>query len=194
MRVLRSFLVLLLLAAAPALAQTDAASFVGTLGNRTLEVINKKPAPAERDKQFRSILRDGFDMEALSRFVLGPHWRTASDPQKQEFMKLFEDYIVTAYGARFAEYTGEQFKVTGQRPEGEATTLVTSQIVRPAGGAPIRVDWRVANTPKGPKITDVVVEGISLIVTQRQEFASVIQRNGGQLDALLKLLREKSRA
>ena len=188
MRVLRYLSLLLLLAAPPAMAQ-DAAAFVQTLGNKTLDIINKKPSPAERDKQFRSILHEGFDMEALSRFVLAQHWRTATDAQKQEFVKLFEDYIVTAYGARFADYTGENFKVTGQRPEGEST-LVTSQIVRPQGGAPVRVDWRVG---KG-KITDVVVEGISLIVTQRQEFSSVIQRNGGQLDGLLKLLREKTRA
>ncbi len=188
MRVLRFLSLLILLAAPPAMAQ-DAAAFVQNLGNKTLEVINKKPAPAERDKQFRSILHEGFDMLSISRSVLGRnHWGSASDAQKQEFVKLFEDYIVTAYGARFADYTGEGFKVTGQRQEGD-TRVVTSQIVRPQGGAPVRVDWRVE---KG-KIIDVVVEGISLITTQRQEFASVIQRNGG-LDGLLKLLREKTRA
>jgi phospholipid transport system substrate-binding protein len=193
-RLIRFLAFFVLLAAPPALAQNDPAAFVMNLGQQTLDVINRKPAPAERDNAFRSILHQGFDMQSLARFVLGPHWRSASDAQKQEFTKLFEDYIVTAYGSRFAEYTGEQFKVTGQRPEGESATLVQSQIVRPAGGAPIRVDWRVGRTQQGLRITDVVVEGISLIVTQRQEFSAVIQRNGGQLDALLKLLRDKVRA
>ena len=112
--------------------------------------------------------------------------------QKREFMKHFEDWIVTAYGARFSEYSGEQFKVVGQRPESEAITMVSSQIQRPAGGPPIRVDWRVAKSGNDLKIADVVVEGISLMVTQRQEFASVIQRNGGKLDALIRILREKT--
>jgi phospholipid transport system substrate-binding protein len=193
MRLLRVLLVLVL-TAAPAAAASDAAGFVTELGQKTLDIINKKPAKAERDERFRSVLREGFDMQALSRFVLGPHWRSASDAQKQEFMKLFEDWIVSAYGERFSQYSGEQFKVVGQRPEGDAVTLVTSQIVRPNGGPPIRVDWRVAKSSGQEKISDVVVEGISLMVTQRQEFASVIQRNGGQLEALLKILREKTQS
>jgi phospholipid transport system substrate-binding protein len=191
MRVLR-LLVVLLLATSPAAAAPDAASFVTELGQKTLEIINDRPPKAERDQRFRTILHEGFDMLALSRFVLGPYWRTASEAQRTEFMKLFEDWIVSAYGARFSEYSGEQFKVTGQRPESEAITLVTSQIVRPAGGPPIRVDWRVGKVGQEFRINDVVVEGISLMVTQRQEFASVIQRNGGQLEALLAILREKT--
>jgi phospholipid transport system substrate-binding protein len=192
MRLLRLLLVLVL-AAAPAAAATDPAGFVTELGEKTLDIINKRPPKPERDQRFRSILREGFDMTALSRFVLGPHWRSATEAQRQEFMKLFEDWIVSAYGERFSQYSGEQFKVVGQRPEGDAVTLVNSQIVRPNGGPPIKVDWRVAKAGSEYKISDVVVEGISLMVTQRQEFASVIQRNGGQLEALLKILREKTK-
>lgn len=191
MRLLRLLLVLVL-AAAPAAAVPDPAGFVADLGQKTLDIINKKPPKPERDQRFRAVLREGFDMTALSRFVLGPHWRTATDAQKKEFMKLFEDWIVSAYGERFSQYSGEQFKVLSQRPEGDTVTLVNSQIVRPNGGPPIRVDWRVAKQGAEYKISDVVVEGISLMVTQRQEFASVIQRNGGQLEALLKILREKT--
>lgn len=192
MRLLRLLLVLVL-AAAPAAAATDPAGFVTALGQKTLDIINKQPPKPERDQRFRAILHEGFDMQALSRFVLGPHWRSATEAQRQEFMKLFEDWIVSAYGERFSQYSGEQFKVVGQRPEGDAVTLVNSQIVRPNGGPPIKVDWRVAKVGNEYKISDVVVEGISLMVTQRQEFASVIQRNGGQLEALLKILREKTK-
>jgi phospholipid transport system substrate-binding protein len=192
MRLLRLLLVLVL-AAAPAAAATDPAGFVTELGQKTLDIINKQPPKPERDQRFRAILREGFDMTSLSRFVLGPHWRSATEAQRQEFMKLFEDWIVSAYGERFSQYSGEQFKVVGQRPEGDAVTLVNSQIVRPNGGPPIKVDWRVAKVGNEYKISDVVVEGISLMVTQRQEFASVIQRNGGQLEALLKILREKTK-
>ncbi len=147
----------------------------------------------ERQTQFRALLREGFDTEAMSRFVLGPYWRTATDPQRQEFLKLFEDYIVTAYSARFSQYSGEQFKTTGSRSEGPDGWLVSSQILRANGGPPTKVDWRVGKMGPDYKISDVVVEGISLTITQRQEFASVIQRNGGQLESLLKVLREKAR-
>lgn len=184
-------LLVFVLAAVPAAAAPDPAGFVSELGDKTLEIINKRPPKEERDRRFRAVLHEGFDMQALSRFVLGPHWRTATEQQRREFVKLFEDWIVSAYGERFSNYSGEQFKVTGQRPESESVTLVTSQIVRPSGGPPIRVDWRVAKA-NGFRISDVVVEGISLMVTQRQEFASVIQRNGGQLEALLKVLRERT--
>jgi phospholipid transport system substrate-binding protein len=191
MRLIRSLLILVL-AAAPVAAATDPSGFVTELGRKTLEIINQQPPKAERDQRFRAILHEGFDMEALSRFVLGPHWRSATDAQRKEFMKLFEDWIVGAYGERFSQYSGEQFKVIGQRPEGQNATLVNSQIIRPNGGPPVKVDWRVAKAGNEYKISDVVVEGISLMVTQRQEFSSVIQRNGGQLEALLKILRQKT--
>jgi len=167
-------------------------ALITELGNKTVSLLQQKQLPeTERQKQFRSLLHEGFDMNQMSRFVLGPHWRTATDQQRQEFVRLFEDYIVIAYSARFSQYSGEQFKVVGSRPEGDGS-LVTSQILRTSGGPPIKVDWRVGKQGAAYKINDVVVEGVSLLVTQRQEFASVIQRNGGQLDALLKLMREKT--
>jgi len=167
-------------------------SLINDLGSKTISLLQQKQlAEADREKQFRSLLHEGFDMGQMSRFVLGPYWRTASDQQRQEFVKLFEDYIVTAYSGRFSQYSGEQFKVVGSRQEGDGA-LVNSQILRANGGPPIKVDWRVGKEGADFKIDDVVVEGVSLLVTQRQEFASVIQRNGGQLDALLKLMREKT--
>jgi phospholipid transport system substrate-binding protein len=186
-------LLILLLVAAPALAAGDPAGFISELGARTLQFINQKQlSQQQREERFRELLREGFDTRQISVFVLGPYWRNASEQQRQEFMKLFEDYIVKAYTIRFSEYTGEQFKITGSRPEGDGT-VVSSQIVRPNGGPPIRVDWRVVKAGEGFKIADVVVENISMIKTQKDEFAAVIQRNGGQLEALLKLLREKTR-
>jgi phospholipid transport system substrate-binding protein len=95
---------------------------------------------------------------------------------------------VRAYSARLGQYGGEQFRVTGERPNG-AETVVTSEIVRKSG-APIEVDWYLIHQGS-PKITDVYVAGVSMKVTQRDEFASVIQRNGGQVGALIAQLRQK---
>ncbi len=184
--------VILPLAVAPARAADDSAGFIADLGQRTVKVLASKLSEREREAQFRVIFDEGFDGPAISRFVLGQYWRTATDAQRQDFVALFEAYVVHAYAVRFNEYAGQQLQVIAARPEGDASSLVQSRIAQPNGAPPLKVDWRVGKTANGYKINDVVVEGVSMAVTQRQEFASVIQRNGGQIDALLKLLREKA--
>jgi len=173
-------------------AADDAAGFISDLGQRTVQILAAKAPENEREAKCRAIFEEGFDIPTISRFVLGGYWRTASEAQRQDFTALFETYVIRAYAVRFNDYGGEQLKVTAARTEDEDNSMVQSVIARPSGAPPIKVDWRVNKTAKGFKITDVVVEGVSMAVTQRQEFASVIQRNGGQIDALLKLLREKT--
>jgi phospholipid transport system substrate-binding protein len=173
-------------------AADDAAGFISDLGQRTVQLLAAKAPENEREAKFRAIFEEGFDIPMISRFVLGGYWRTVSEAQRQDFTALFETYVIRAYAVRFNDYGGEQLKVTAARTEDEDNSMVQSVIARPSGAPPIKVDWRVNRTAKGFKITDVVVEGVSMAVTQRQEFASVIQRNGGQIDALLKLLREKT--
>ncbi|HZS83796.1 MAG TPA: ABC transporter substrate-binding protein [Stellaceae bacterium] len=193
LRPLARIAILLLLLGTPLAARgaDDASGFISDLGKRAIEILTSPATPADREQSFRALFDEGFDVPTIARFVLGPYWRTASDAQRQEFTKLFEAYIVHAYTVRFSEYHQEQFKVAGTRPEGDTAALVSSQIIRTAGAPPVKVDWRVSKTERGLKITDVIVEGISMAVTERQEFASVIQRGGGRVDALLKLLREK---
>jgi phospholipid transport system substrate-binding protein len=176
----------------PARAADDGASLITDLGNQAIQVLSSQHSEAEREKQFRELFEKGFDAGAIARFVLGPYWRTASEAQRQEFVRLFTTFIVHVYTVRFNEFTNQQFKVTGSRPEGDSSTLVTSQITGPGREAPLRIDWRVAKTEKGSKISDVIVEGVSMAITERQEFTAVIQRAGGQIDALLKMLREKT--
>jgi phospholipid transport system substrate-binding protein len=179
-------------APAPSRAADDPAGFISDLGQRTVQVLASKISEGEREAQFRAIFDEGFDVPAISRFVLGNYWRIATEEQRRAFVTLFETYVVHAYAVRFNEYSGQQLKVTSARAEGEDSALVQSLIAQPSGAPPLRVDWRVAKTDKGFKINDVVVEGVSMAVTQRQEFSSVIQRNGGEIDALLKLLRAKT--
>src|SRR5262249_17975752 len=109
--------------------------------------------------------------------------------EQQEFLQLFSEYVVRAYAARLAEYAGEPFRVTGSRPNG-AETVVSSQIIR-GNGAPINVEWFLINAGGHFRITDVYVGGVSMKVTQRDEFAAVIQRSGGQVSGLIALLRQK---
>jgi phospholipid transport system substrate-binding protein len=170
----------------------DASAFVSDLLCKALQSLaDKSLTDEQREKQFRTMLDQKFDMPRISRFVLGRYWTTASDQDKQNFQKLFEDYVVRAYSARFSQYSGEQVKVIGSRPESETVTLVTSQILRPNGAPPAKIDWRVRKQDNDLKIVDIDVEGVSMLVTQREEFGSVIQRSGGTVAALNKTLQER---
>jgi phospholipid transport system substrate-binding protein len=199
MSLLRRSLFMLAVVAPFALATTsgraatnDPSSFVSDLvGTAMQSLSNKKLSDEQREKEFRALLDAKFDMPRISRFVLGRYWTTAADQDKQNFQKLFEDYVVRAYAARFTEYSGEEVKVLGARPESETVTLVTSQFLRPNGQPPAKVDWRVRKQDNDFKIVDIDVEGVSMLVTQREEFGSVIQRGGGSVAGLNKTLQER---
>jgi phospholipid transport system substrate-binding protein len=174
-------------------AAADPAALVSSLGNRALEVLGKGAPQSQRVARFRELLREDFDVPGIARFVLGRYWNVATEEQRAEFVKLFEEYIAVAYATRLAEYSGETFKVIGSRPEADGA-IVSSQIIRPAGAAPVKVDWRLTERTGNYKISDVSVDGISMAVTQRSEFASVIQHNGGQVQGLIAMLRERTGA
>jgi phospholipid transport system substrate-binding protein len=183
--------VAVLTAAVSRATAADPAAMISSLGTRALEVLGKDATQSQRVVRFRQLLREDFDVPAIGRFVLGRYWNIATEEQRAEFNKLFEEYIAIAYATRLAEYTGERFKVTGSRPDGDGA-IVSSQILRSAGAAPIKVDWRVTGKGGVYKINDVSVDGISMAVTERSEFASVIQHNGGQVQSLITMLRERT--
>jgi phospholipid transport system substrate-binding protein len=175
----------------PATAAADPAALISTLGSQALAVLGKGTPPSQRVARFRELLREDFDVPGIARFVLGRYWNLATEEQRAEFVRLFEEYVALAYSTRLAEYAGETFKVMGSRPDADGA-IVQSQIVRPAGQAPIKVDWRLTGRNGVYKISDVSVDGISMAVTQRSEFASVIQHNGGQVEGLIAMLRQKT--
>ena len=170
----------------------DASVFMNELWTRAVEVLSKKVPVTERLARFRQLFHADFDGPGIARFVLGRYWRNASEQEQQEFLKLFEDYVVFVYGTRLSNFSGETFKIRGTRAE-EAGTVVSTDIISPGGEAPIKVDWRLISDKGAFKINDVIIEGISMLATQRSEFASVIQRHGGQVSGLLELMRERAR-
>lgn len=186
-------IVLAVAVATPSRAAGDPTSFISDLGSKAINVLTSTASETERERQFRVLFEQSFDLQSIARFVLGQYWRTANETQRQEFTKLFETYVIHAYTVRFNAYAGQQLKVGSARPEGDNGALVQSEIALPNGSQPpVKVDWRVSNEGGNYKITDVTVEGVSMALTERQEFASVIQRGGGQIEALLKVLREKT--
>jgi len=180
------------LTAAPEAIAADAHAFMNDMWNQAIAVLSKKVSVTERLTRFRQLFQADFDGPGIARFVLGRYWRSASEEEQQEYLKLFEDYVVFVYGTRLSSFNGETFKVKGSRPEGNGIVVATD-ILNPNGEPPIKVDWRLISDNGAFKINDVIIEGISMLVTQRSEFASVIQRHGGQVGGLLELMRERNR-
>lgn len=177
-------------APAPASAAPDPAAFIKDLGNQALAVLGPQISRAKRQARFRALFRRDFDVPAIARFVLGRYWRVATPMQQREFVTLFENYVVMAYSSRLSQYSGEVLRVVGSRVK-PGGAVVYSEIVSPHHTQPVKVQWRLTRNDGQYKISDVVVEGISMAITQRSEFASVIQRHGGQVQGLLAMLRAK---
>ncbi|MPY68709.1 MAG: ABC transporter substrate-binding protein [Alphaproteobacteria bacterium] len=184
-------LVAALLSAPPAAAK-GADEFIRNMGQ---EAISSLTGPElddkEREARFRRILNASFDIQTIGRFTLGRYWRVATREQRAEYMRLLEDFVVGSYAARFKEYKKDgSFRVGNVRDINEREKLVSSEILRD-GQPPVAVHWRV-RADKDFKIVDVVVEGISMGITQRDEFAAVIRNNGGKVESLLSALRKKT--
>jgi phospholipid transport system substrate-binding protein len=177
---------------APALATGEAAAVVTDFGNQMLQMLNgPQLPPGERQKRFGALLDKDFDFATIGRFVLGRYWASATDQEKQEFAPVFRDYVVQSYSVRFGEFTSASFKVTGERQETPTSTIVSTSVMQKNSSTPAKVDWRVSTAGGAPKITEVIVDGISMSLTHRQEFASLIERQGGGVAGLIAQLKAK---
>ena len=177
---------------AVARAGMDPAAFVQDLGDQAIDTLTGPDVtPAIRAERFRALLAQNFDVPAIGKTVLGRYWKVATDEERGEYLTLFEDFLVANYAKRFAEYTGQKFKVRGVRSEGGDLMTVQTLIQTPDGGEPARLDWLMRDAGSAYKILDLKIEGISMSETHRAEFASVIQSSGGKVAGLLDALRMK---
>ncbi|HXQ54139.1 MAG TPA: ABC transporter substrate-binding protein [Stellaceae bacterium] len=196
LRLAAGAVLVLALAAVPfqrARAGGDAAALITRLGDQTLALLQAKDRPeADRQKKFAALVDQAFDVPKIARFVLGRYWSTASDDQRQQFTAAFERYMVEVYWRRFSDYSGETFKVTGQRADDNGTSVVMTEVARANGQPAAKVEWSVSQEDGGTKIRDVSIEGASQALTYRQEFAAIIERNGGRVVALIDELRQKT--
>ncbi len=166
--------------------------FVRAAGEKTFQSLADDMTDEQRTARFRKILTETFDLPTIARFTLGRYWRRASKEQRVEYVKLFEEFIVQAYSHRFKDLSGRTFTVNQSRKLNARDQLVLSEIEIEKGKPPVRVNWRVRLRDKAYRVIDVVVEGVSMSVTQRAEFAAVIRRSGGKLEGLLDALRRKT--
>jgi phospholipid transport system substrate-binding protein len=178
-------------AAPPIVNPADPVAFMNQLWGRAADLLNNKADPAVRLARFRELFNADFDCPGIARFVLGHYWRNASEEEQQEFVRLFGDYVVYVYTARLSHFGGETLKVQSSRSDGDGV-IVSTDVLSPGATTPLRIDWRLMADNGAYKISDVIVEGVSMAVTQRSEFASVVQRNGGQVRGLIAMMREKT--
>ena len=188
------FALLALSGAPPASAEAPGPTrFIETLAEKTIAAITRENVSDEaRFEEFGRLFRESFDIGAISRFALGRHWRRATEEQRTEYRSLFADFIIRTYAGRFRQYSGETLTVDEEREVNERDTIVSSRI-NTRDGPSIRVDWRVRTKGGDHRIVDIVVEGVSTVLAQREEFASMIRRGGGDVESLIAELRERAR-
>jgi len=148
------------------------------------EVVAADVSQEERIARFRRLFDRHFDLPAIARFVLGRYWRTASEAERERFMRLFGEVNLLSWSRRFDDYQGQAVEVRGAQPDGENGALVETVIRQPGQPQPLIVNWRLRKRAEGWKIVDLVVEGISMALTFQRDYASVISQSGGSVTAL----------
>lgn len=173
-----------------AAAQTspeDARAFVKQISARAVIVLSDQSASLEaREAEMRSIVAENVDFTTIARFVLGESWKTATESERTEYLKLFRAFLLETYARRFGGYSGQTLRIDGAKTHGERSAAVETTILQD-GGDDLRVVWLVANVDGEIKIRDIVLNGKSMALTQRSEFAAIIQRD--EIGGLLQLLR-----
>jgi len=161
-------------------APDEAKVFIQSLGNEAVKVLQQQGnSLGQREEKFRSLLANGFAIPLIGKFVMGSYWAKATPEQQTQYLGLFSDWIVKTYAIRFGGYSGEKFNVVDTRiNDQDKDVFVGTRIDRPEGKPPILAKWRVRAIEGKPKIVDVQVEGVSMLVTHRSEFASVGSQGG----------------
>ena len=179
------------LLAAPALA-SDPAGVVRQVSNQVVDLMKAKQG-VERQSGFATILQTSFDLPLMGQSALGQYWARANEDQRQRFLRAAAAAEARAYAERFGEYGGQTVTVgrVHNRPNG--VFVVESTITQSGGRPPIKVDWELQDRGAGLRISDVKVEGVSMVMTRRSDFSSFISRNGGDVEVLIKELESRGK-
>jgi len=169
-------------------AADDAKAFVQGIGDQVVKVLQQNLPREKTGEQLNAIWLEAFDVDGIGRAVLGKNWKKATDEQRKAYMELFPKYVAKLYAIQFSDYSGETFVVKGSKATSDGATIVNAEIDRP-NGEPIKLDFIVQSGGQGLKVRDVKVEGVSLLVTKRSEFDSVVAQKG--IDGLIQALRQK---
>jgi phospholipid transport system substrate-binding protein len=176
----------------PAAAEQDpAAQLVQRTADQVIEVARTRTGAARESAMMR-VLQAEFDLNYMGRSTLGTHWNQATAEQRQRFLNVVASSEAHSYSQRFGQYAGQTLTVSRVNPRGNGVTLVDSKLNQ-SNGEPIAIQWEVRNEGQGPRIVDVKVEGVSMIMTRRSEYNSYIRSHGGQVEPLIDELEARAK-
>lgn len=167
-----------------ALAPATAERFVSDVAEELTHIIEAATPADNRSGAFLDLFRRVAALSDIGRFTMGVHWRQMSSSQQTAFIEAFERYAARAYTQRLGEYSGQRLDVTGATDMGSRGVLVRS-VLRQEGARDIAIEWLVSDRNGKPQIVDIVAEGVSLAIAQREEFAGMVERRGGDYDRFI---------
>ena len=168
--------------------------FVQSTVNRASEVLSKNISKQQKINELKSIAKDTVDIKGVGFYSLGSARKKLNENQKEKYLELFEDYFLKSFSSRLAEYTNPKIEVQGKNKLNENYTIVNSLLVGTSQRPEVKIDWRVyTKNTDNPLIRDLIIEGLSLARTQKEEFASILNSNSGDINSLFKVLIEFSK-
>jgi len=169
----------------------EADVFIQSVVNRAAKTLGGNLSKEERIKKLKDIARETVDIDGLSRYSLGSYRDEITDSQMKEYKALFTEYFLKSFSSRLAEYSNPEIEVVSKKKLNKNYTMVSSILVSTEQRPEVKIDWRVSTkNPDNLLIMNLVIEGLSLARTQKEEFASIIQSNDGDINALFTTLKE----
>ena len=168
--------------------------FVQSTVNRASAILSKNISKEEKIENLKLIAKETVDIKGVGFYSLGSARKNLNDSQKIEYSKLFKSYFLKSFSSRLAEYTNPEIDVNGKVVLNNNYTIVNSILVATSERPEVKIDWRIyTKSPENPLIRDLIIEGLSLARTQKEEFASILNSNNGDINALFKTLEEFSK-
>ena len=172
----------------------EADVFVQSTVNRASEILSKNISKEEKMSGLKIIAKDTVDIRGIGFYSLGSTRKVLNENQKQKYFDLFENYFLKSFSSRLSEYTNPKIEVQGKNVINKNYTIVNSILVGSTDRPEVKIDWRIyTKNPNDPLIRDLIIEGLSLARTQKEEFASVLSSNDNDINALFKTLEEFSK-
>ncbi len=169
----------------------EADIFIQSVVNRAAETLSGNLTKDERIEKLKDIARETVDIDGIGRYTLGSYRSKITDSQMIEYKFLFQEYFLKTFSSRLAEYSNPEIEVVSKKKLNENYTMVSSILVSTEQRPEVKIDWRVSTkNPDNLLIMNLVIEGLSLARTQKEEFSSIIQNNDGDINALFSTLKE----
>ena len=172
----------------------EADVFVQSTVNRASQVLSKNISKEDKINKLKIIAKETVDIRGVGFYSLGSIRKSLNEKEKRQYLDLFEDYFLKSFSSRLSEYTNPKIEVQGKEVLNENYTIVNSLLISTSERPQVKIDWRIyTKNQDNPLIRDLIIEGLSLARTQKEEFSSIINSNDGDINALFKTLEEFSK-